>query len=938
MHFTSSYSPKLQKYGKRGNTVCHKERGGIKKRLIVYAFCFFFPVIDHSRALLSNQYRHRRRLNPGIKMIPASLVSIYQRYKQDTDSVASWLASTAKACGYPADLLASKSWDVPPPKSGRLKGKARKDAQAAGTAGSRKASKYIVALKDFLPLARFIAQYREPGVSVPDSFSTIINRLITTRSEFGKLMDDHGAKPDPEADQKHSYFVGILEAVREAVRPRMTTPAATATAEAATEAKAAESGDDAMAKLVTNRFAVLSVEEPSQAFIEPFLNAPPERPKPRDDDPIVYEAEAPKSLEDIMFSFTVMVNDLNRIRSRIQWIWSSHRDGLFDLAASAVATNTAISLARGLIEDIVPLFDAHEEGAWGITNKLFAMCCLTKGYTVDEIYLDGEDNFNYDLYKIADDVYLVSYRMLLSFLDVLDPRELPLIKEGMFGRYDPDSDPATKTGRQKYQEDRILLMEFFSELMTVIRCVPGYPVEDEFLRGMKELDKTRTVSFSLVFAAQIFLDIHHTMRTRVRLSFSTMVEQTTMMDNSLNSYLKFHEKLKIENWPAANDHVVRELSRMMKWIGSDPVHQAKAKVYHKQGMPVPSSMEAHRIMIFSPVLSGLYLFRVRGEIFNVGIAIANAWGSIAYCAHLYNALEQEKLLIGSWPDMDVVLTLLGDLSFWVGERPRTAEDYYKKFCLQMGVSAATFMNASKRRRGIVLASRAGPRGIKDGAKVSSMFKIGTANVDWTAERIDDIVARSEYKDEGSSEAGTLIMTQIDDPQELRERTRMQRQKAKANAVGKNTVADSAGFGPEQLVKALVLALHAETLEMAFPYLTMHRFAWMLLRAVKESCDPVLKELYTTRYIEKESELPWVVGHIFMAASGHRGIPDYRPMKSAADALNRMIGDGAGRVSITVARKMGFGIEFEVEEEEAQDGGRSEASRPMDGRDVARAEP
>ncbi|KAJ8098964.1 hypothetical protein POJ06DRAFT_302816 [Lipomyces tetrasporus] len=329
-------------------------------------------------------------------MIPASLVSIYQRYKQDTDSVASWLASTAKACGYPADLLASKSWDVPPPKLGRLK---------AGTAGSRKASKYIVALKDFLPLARFIAQYHEPGVSVPDSFSATINRLITTRSEFGKLMDDHGAKPDPEADQKHSYFVGILEAVREAVRPRMTTPTATATAEAATEAKAAESGDDAMAKLVTNRFAVLSVEEPSQAFIEPFLNAPPERPKPQDDDPIVYEAEPPMSLEDIMFAFIVMMDS--------------------STLPPPPSQPTQPSLSP-LIEDIVPLFDAHEEGAWGITNKFFAMCCLAKGYEVDEIYLDGKDNFNYDLYKIADDVYLVPYRMLLSFLDVLDPDYRPM--------------------------------------------------------------------------------------------------------------------------------------------------------------------------------------------------------------------------------------------------------------------------------------------------------------------------------------------------------------------------------------------------------------------------------------------------------------------------------------------------------------------------------
>ncbi|KAK9235391.1 hypothetical protein V1525DRAFT_271654 [Lipomyces kononenkoae] len=764
-------------------------------------------------------------------MIPAPLVSVYQRYKQDTDAVASWLASTAKACGYPADLLASKSWDAAQPKSGRLKGNARKAAREAGTEVPPKASKYIVALKDFLPLARFIAQYRDPLVPVPDSFSTTINRLITTRSGFGKLMDDHGTKPDPEADQKHSYFVGVLAAVREAVLPRITKAA-----EAATEVKAPASGDNTVAKS-TNRFAVLAVEEPYQEFIEPFLNASPDIPKPRDDDPIVYEAEAPRSLEDIIFAFMVLVNDLNRIRNRIKWIWSNHRDGSFDLAASAVATNTAISLARGLIEDIVPLFDGHEGGAWGIVNKFFAMCCLSKGYKKDEIYLDGKDNFNYDLYDIADGAYLVTYRMLLSFLDILDPRGLPLIKEGIFGRYDPDSDPAAKTGRQKFQEDQILLMEFFTELMTVIRGVPDYPVEDEFLRGMKELDKTRTVSFSLVFAAQIFLDIHHTMRSGVRLSFLTMVDQTTMMDNSLKSYLEFHEKIKIENWPVANDQMLRELSRMIKWMGNDPVHQAKANVYQKQGMPVPSSMEAHRIMIYSPVVSGLYLFRVRTELYEVGIAVANAWGSITYCAHLYNALRQEKLII-SWPDMDVVLTLLGDLNFWVGgERPLTSEDYFKKFCLQMGVSAAAFMNRSKHRRRIAIASRAGPRGIKDGASVSSMFRGTAANVDWTAERIDDIVARSEYKYEGSSETGTLTMTQIDDPQELRERARMRHRKARAKAVGKMTEADR--LDPEQLVEALVLTLNAETRKMAFPYLTMHRFAWMLLRAVKESCDPVL---------------------------------------------------------------------------------------------------
>lgn len=70
-------------------------------------------------------------------MLPAPLVSVYQQYKQDTDSVASWLASTAKACGYPADLL-------------KPVGQAKKKAKHKHKNTS---SKYVVALKDFVPLA-----------------------------------------------------------------------------------------------------------------------------------------------------------------------------------------------------------------------------------------------------------------------------------------------------------------------------------------------------------------------------------------------------------------------------------------------------------------------------------------------------------------------------------------------------------------------------------------------------------------------------------------------------------------------------------------------------------------------------------------------------------------------------------------------------------------
>lgn len=65
-------------------------------------------------------------------MLPPTLVSVYREYKKDTNSIASWLASTAKEGGYPAHLLPSTPVSVTKEQTvvgRRLKGKARAQAK-----------------------------------------------------------------------------------------------------------------------------------------------------------------------------------------------------------------------------------------------------------------------------------------------------------------------------------------------------------------------------------------------------------------------------------------------------------------------------------------------------------------------------------------------------------------------------------------------------------------------------------------------------------------------------------------------------------------------------------------------------------------------------------------------------------------------------------------
>jgi hypothetical protein len=114
-------------------------------------------------------------------MLPPALKSIYQQYKGDTDAVATWIATTAKAHGYVEGMGSAASG------GGRLKGKARKQAKQAAqplqdfgaTIGSKpvaQAKKYLLKISDFEPMAAFLS--RVDSIKVPDYFAVAIERVV----------------------------------------------------------------------------------------------------------------------------------------------------------------------------------------------------------------------------------------------------------------------------------------------------------------------------------------------------------------------------------------------------------------------------------------------------------------------------------------------------------------------------------------------------------------------------------------------------------------------------------------------------------------------------------------------------------------------------------------------------------------------------------------
>ncbi|KAI4190031.1 MAG: hypothetical protein L6R41_001050 [Letrouitia leprolyta] len=300
-------------------------------------------------------------------MFPEFLQSSFKRYKQDTDTVATWLASKAKQHGFPVDQPLGSSSVQPNGTSKRLKGKARKQAKEAASqpggkqnaSGSSAKQRYTIKIKDFIALAEFIAGKTNPVIRVPVALVQALDRAIALRAQHSDYSRENKADENQEAriaaDASHSYFLGVLDRVREVLRPRM--PAATEKEthpESVKDTGKPGSLEAPNQEEITNLFEVLDLEEPSQEF----LDAPgaPHTPKAAKLADVLYEVETDQGPEEKYLASHCLFQDIRNIRSFIRQLWINYKEYQLSLVSVSVATDTAISLVRDLEEEFLRRF------------------------------------------------------------------------------------------------------------------------------------------------------------------------------------------------------------------------------------------------------------------------------------------------------------------------------------------------------------------------------------------------------------------------------------------------------------------------------------------------------------------------------------------------------------------------------------------------------
>jgi hypothetical protein len=121
------------------------------------------------------------------------------------------------------------------------------------------------------------------------------------------------------------------------------------------------------------------------------------------------------------------------------------------------------------------------------------------------------------------------------------------------------------------------------------------------------------------------------------------------------------------------------------------------------------------------------LFRLNLRLQEAGAALVCAWGDLPAVIHLYNAVKQEfPGNIPPWQDIEVIIKIQGKERIFVGDFPKNAEDYFKRFCLVMGYSASMF--APNRRQGRntpqtqTPASKRGPRQMITISNLADVFQ------------------------------------------------------------------------------------------------------------------------------------------------------------------------------------------------------------------------
>jgi hypothetical protein len=258
-------------------------------------------------------------------------------------------------------------------------------------------------------------------------------------------------------------------------------------------------------------------------------------------------------------------------------------------------------------------------------------------------------------------------------------------------------------------------------------------------------------------------------------------------------------------------------------------------------------MEPFYLLRRDPLWCGLILYRFRFAAYQASLATAATCASAVLAAHVYNCLQQEKMLSYSWTDMEEIFDRQSIENIFVGNRPKS-EGYVTNLEMAMGKSATAFAR-NRRNRQIDDVDFRRARHLQLQAPVHQIlyrrYCESSGAVDFEPDAVREIILRS---------------------QRTSDRSKVTRSAEKVHAC--------------TVLKSLAESLQSETHEVAFDYGQMHMVCWKFL--LRLSCELGLLDTSKSGVKNRLGAVFFLLEHA-PASSSKRG-----PLKKAADALKATI--------------------------------------------------
>ncbi|ORZ34818.1 hypothetical protein BCR44DRAFT_1461660 [Catenaria anguillulae PL171] len=921
--------------------------------------------------------------------LPDFLIGKHRRYKADTNRLATFLAQTAHRLGYTDDIgqaPAPAATAEAQPKSARLKGKARKAAASANSAAAPTAAKSVpnhgpvtvVSTKQFVDLATYIAD-RDPRVRIPNAVLTWARRAIRARRQCAEwfLPKDSaptadapgslGVAADPKTEmvnQAHWHFIHVLTKVVEILAPLVTVATAAdgkspsaenvqGPADGASVAanRAIDKGDGQGIELLESRFAVLSVDDTADMPDEVEDDDQDADQEVDMDALVLYTAGAAAAdqgpsgkgnkkqqqqtyrVEDddgeVLLSLFCFFNDIDRVRTFLKETWTQYRDGTLDLVTASLVTSTAMDLVRQAQADLLA-FHPRLDDYLKVTNVLYLHACLMRGLPPSP--LDPADIVNPGMWDVAEFLMLPVHSLLDSLGKVLQPGQLPAYRKGHLGTYDPLVDRSSLSMRDRMQEDRLILMELMPEFVLFERIDNAPPVCDTLSEEFNKFARTKAETPIMVFATQVFLDIHEIMRENIGRGLQDLQATGVSILSSIDLYNQHKHRASSVNWPATNEFAIQRLREDIDfWVMHDPYVGVKQKIYrdHMRYGAGPDAMRVwqeatNNIQEFAllkqhPWMCGLLQFRYLLAAHDAGQTLADNWGTILYTGHLYEAgkiggwikYDQDAATghrIGNWADMEFVMAAHKKEKMFRGRIPDTPLESLNSLQLMMGASGVDLVgllrgNGRNKKGGGKGKSRmktgnAGPVGLSDATPVCSVFRerflykerpeVSMASVEaLITSMVEEQMLAADAPKTRTSPASASD-EYVDDTEPL---SYLQQKWHKSHSLT-----------PLQVLSALRAVLAREHDRLRFNYMRMHIRCTQALRDLHQEIDERMVRYVGPGYCPSEEQLAWLAAWVILISFSTDNVSQYVKSPAAAKAVARRTtkpGDDAAAADIKI---------------------------------------